>query len=504
VAVVHPGPARLGLSTLGWQAAYRLLAPEPGLAVERFFREQADQQPRSEDTRRTLASFPVLAFGAGFEEDLQAIVGMMLDAGVPVASTERPHFPLVLVGGPLAFLNPAPLAPFADAFWVGEAEAGLRELVLRWRDMFLAGADKDQLLRAAAATDHVYVPGRSAGPVARAVAADLDDPAFSCFVSSKAEFKDTLLLEINRGCPYGCRFCAAGYIYRPPRSISLEQAEAVVERTEPAKVGLVGTALTDWPPLLDFLHWLHERKIAFTLGSMRADGLTDELAGFLRKKGLRTVTLALEGPSRRLRDAARKRLDERDLLAAVTRCAAHGVNHLKLYLITGWPFETDADYDELDGFLGDIAAARDAGLGDRKKGYTRITLSASCLVPKPHTPLQWAPMAPLEALKSRLGRLKDMVRPRKGLALLADNPSRARLQGLLARSGPEIAPLVEEAARSGSWRRAMRRMDVNEAAVLDRERGEHEPFPWEIVDPGADRALLRREWLRYKAACGRR
>ncbi len=502
MALVHPGPARLGLSTLGWQAVYRLLAPQPGLAVERFFLERADGPPRSEDSGRPLASFPIVAFGAGFEEDLQAIVGMMLDAGVPVASPERPHFPLILAGGPLAFLNPAPLAPFVDAFWVGEAEAGLQDLILRLRDLFLQGADKPRLLQAAAETPHVWVPGQSPIPVTRAAVHGLDDPAFSCFVSSRAEFKDTLLLEINRGCPYGCRFCAAGFIYRPPRTISLERAQAVVEQTSPVKVGLVGTALTDWQPLLEFLHWLGERKTAFTLSSLRADGLTDDLVAFLRRKGVRTVTLALEGPSRRLRLAARKQLKEQDLLDAVQRCAKHGVNHLKLYLIVGWPFETDDDYHALDRFLDQIAAARDAGMGNRKKQYMRITLSASCLVPKPHTPMQWAPMAAGDQLKARLARVKDMVRGRKGLAFLPDNPGRARLQGLLARSGPEIGPLAEEAARTGSWRKARQRITVDEAGVLDRERGEHEDFPWEVVAPGPGRALLYREWLRYKARMG--
>ncbi|MDK2955065.1 MAG: hypothetical protein PWQ57_561 [Desulfovibrionales bacterium] len=502
VALVHPGPARLAISTLGWQAVYRLLAPQPGLAVERFFLERAQGPAKSEDSGRTLASFPVIAFSAGFEEDLQAIVGMMLDAGVPPTSTERPHFPFILAGGPLAFLNPAPLSPFVDAFWVGEAEAGLQQLILRLRDLFLEGADKTQLLDAAVHFPNVYVPGRSSAPVARAASPDLTDPAFSCFVSSQAEFRDTLLLEINRGCPYGCRFCAAGYIYRPPRTTSLERAKAIVEQANPVKVGLIGTALTDWPPLMDFLRWLAERKCAFTLSSLRADGLTDDLVAFLRRRGVRTVTLALEGPSRRLRNAARKNLEEADLLAAVRRCAVYGVNHLKLYLIVGWPGETDADYDELDGFLGEITNARDQGLGNRKKQYMRITLSASCLCPKPHTPLQWAPMASEEMLKKRLAQVKTMVKRHKGLALLPDNPGRARLQGYLARSGPEAAPLVLEAARSGSWRKALKHCGVDEASVLDRERDEEEAFPWEAVDPGANRNLLRREWLRYKQAAG--
>ena len=151
----------------------------------------------------------------------------------------------------------------------------------------------------------MLIPGKSAEPVRRLVdmsgSGNLHDPAYSCFVSSEAQFRDMLLLEVNRGCPYGCRFCAAGSIYKPPRHAELETLQEIVTRCAPQKVGLVGTALTDWPDLLPFLRWLQERKIKFSLSSLRADGLTDELLEFLRHTGTRSVTLALEGASRRLR-----------------------------------------------------------------------------------------------------------------------------------------------------------------------------------------------------------
>jgi radical SAM superfamily enzyme YgiQ (UPF0313 family) len=307
-----------------------------------------------------------------------------------------------------------------------------------------------------------------------------------------------LLLEVNRGCPYGCRFCAAGFVYRPPRHADMADLKAVVEMANPSKVGLVGTALTDWPELPEFLDWLKERNTKFALSSVRADGLTREFLTFLRRAGVRTITLALEGPSRRLRLAANKKLAEDDFLRAVTLCSELGVNHLKVYVIVGWPDETDEDYDALAGFLNEIQAARAAGRGGRKKGLELVTLGVSCLVPKPFTPFQWAPMASETALAARLKSLKAMVKPLKGFQLSADNAPAARLQGLLARAGEEAFDLLVLAARSG-WRKALADWSGDPAAILDRERAQDETFPWEVVDPGVTRAFLWREWQRYKS-----
>lgn len=499
VALVFPGSEAFALSSLGWQAVYRLLASDNRFAVERFTTGLKDGSARSLEADRPLSSFPLAAVSLAFEEDVRSLVHIPLEMGAPVLRPERPDFPLILAGGPLAFLNPALLAPFADLLWVGEADESLADLLAALKDHILAGGSKQEFLAAAATRPGVYAPGYSKAPVRRVVSGrspHLSDPAWSCFVSSRAEFKDTFLVEVNRGCPYGCRFCAAGFVYRPPRRAEMARLKELVEHAAPLKVGLVGTALTDWPDLLPFLTWLHGRKTKFTLSSVRADGLTEELVAFLRLAGVRSVTLALEAPSARLRRAANKNLDPEAFLAAVARCARHGVNHLKIYCITGWPGETDADYEELRGFLAAIHAARAAGFG-KKKPDMLITLSVSCLVPKPFTPMQWAPMASEEALEERLRTIRDMVKPLKAFRFASDGPGAARLQGLLSRGGANLAPLVLDAAEIG-WKKALKQWGGDEAAILDRERDRDEPFPWEVIDAGVPRAVLWREWGRYK------
>lgn len=503
VALTFPAPRRLALSTLGWQAVFRLLSRVPVLAVERAFLDSEEEPPRACDSGRPLSQFPVLAVSLNVEEELRALALLLRLAGIPQRRADRPDWPLVLVGGPLAFLNPAPLLPAADLIFVGEAEAGLPALLEEMAGLALTGAAKQDVLAALARRPGVLVPGATPLPARRAVdlgpSPALSAPAASSFVSPETEFRDMFLLEVNRGCPHGCRFCAAGYLYRPPRQAELATLQAQVEEARPAKVGLVGTALTDWPDLLPFLHWLHERQVKFSLSSLRADRLTPELLAFLRRTGARSLTLALEGPSRRLRQAAGKRLDEAAMLGALEEAAQLQYNHVKLYFIAGWPGETGADLDELAPFLADIKAALDRGRGKRKAGVERVTLSASCLVPKPWTPFQWAPMASEDELNASQARFRAAVKPLKGFSAKTESPFAARLQGLLARGGEEVWDLACAAAEPGvTWRKALAEWPHDPADILDRERGRDEPFPWECVDIGVSRAHLWEEWEKYR------
>ncbi len=491
-ALVFPGKRKLALSTLGWQVVYRLLVAQPELAVERFFLAPG-QVPVSEEGT-ALSSFPVIAMSVNVEEELLHLLDGLMAGGVPPSKAGRPDFPIIIAGGPLAFLNPGPLSPMCDILWIGEAEAGLAELMVKIKELWMKGASKMETLATIKDKPGVYVPGMSHTPVKRVIAPGegLATPAFSCFIGSDTTFKDTLLLEVNRGCPYGCRFCAAGYVYRPPRHAKMSDLKEIVKATNPPKVGLVGTALTDWPELLPFLTWLKQRKTKFSLSSLRADGLNEELISFLRLCGLRTITLALEAPSNRLRDMASKKLDPADFLNAVRLCSTHGVNHLRVYLIIGWPSESDEDYEELKTFIKEIVATRDKHQ-KRKKEFMRITLGVSCLVPKPHTPFQWAPMASETSLTKRIKQLKTMAKKYRGVAISADNPSQARLQGLLARGGEETFHLAELASQTGSWKKALKQWE-GDNSLVDRKLGLDDPLPWDIIDSGVKKSFLWQEW----------
>ncbi|KHK03435.1 radical SAM protein [Desulfovibrio sp. TomC] len=505
VALTVPGDAAMALSALGWQAVWRVLAENPALAVERVYTRSATP-PQAEDSGHLLADFPLIAFSLCYEEEYLDAAAALTAAQIPLTRAERADFPIVMAGGPLAFLNPAPFLPALDLLFVGEAEAGLAAVVAAIAQVALAGGDKAACLDAVAGLPGVFLPGRSDGPVVRATAltegstTQLAAPAHSCFVSGHAEFRDMFLVEINRGCPYGCRFCAAGYVYRPPRQSRLADLKALIESVSPRKIGLVGTALTDWPDLIPFLHWLRERGTKFSLSSVRADGITPELLTILRTAGLRTLTLALEAPSHRLRTAANKHLSVEALLNAVALAGKHGVNHLKFYLIIGWPGETPEDYDELRPLLEQVAKAASIGVG--KRGVAHATLSVNPLVPKPFTPMQWAPMASETAIEAGYARIKQAAKGLKGFRVETETASMARLQGLLARGDERLFPLIQAAVTAGSFRRALKTWDGDPAEYLDRQRPKDERLPWDMIDNGITRDFLWQEWERYQAGIG--
>lgn len=225
-----------------------------------------------------------------------------------------------------------------------------------------------------------------------------------------------------------------------------------------------------------------------------------ELLTILRAAGLRTLTLALEAPSHRLRTAANKHLSVEALLRAVTLAGEHGVNHLKFYLIIGWPGETPEDYDELRPLLEQIATAASIGVG--KRGVAHATLSVNPLVPKPFTPMQWAPMASEAAIEAGYARIKQAAKGLKGFRVETETASMARLQGLLARGDERLFPLIAAAVTAGSFRRALKTWDGDPAFYLDRQRPKDERLPWDIIDNGVSRDYLWQEWERYQAGIG--
>ncbi|MGX9365276.1 radical SAM protein [Desulfoplanes sp. PS50] len=502
VALVFPEKEKFALSTLGWQVVYRLLAGSTDFVVERFYADDGNSPPVSADSGRDLASFPLICFSLNFEGDFVTTLSLLKRAHIPLRSADRHDWPLVMAGGPIAFLNPFPIFPALDLLFVGEAEHGFFDLAQTIKKYWFAGSSRQQALADLSLSPGILAHGQANTRVVRRVFVQDSDrhlpaPAASCFVSSQSEFRDMLLLEINRGCPYGCRFCAAGNIYRPPRQSRIEDLEAIVRTASPFKVGLVGTALTDWPDLFPFLKWLHEKKIKFSLGSLRADGATHEFLTFLRKTGTRSLTFALEGASKRLRRAMNKNLDENALLEAVTLASELQFNTLKLYLIVGWPGETDEDFDELDGFLDRVQEARAAGQGKKSKGIGLIQVSASCLVPKPWTPLQWAPMDSEAGLKSKMKRLKTIIKSKRGMRFSGENPHQARIQGLLSKGDERLFELLCRVEETGSWEQGLSRWKGDFSWYADRTRDEDEIFPWDRLDIGVDKAYLWKEWLRF-------
>lgn len=464
MALVIPFNAGAALSSLGWQVVYRLLSMDDKYVVERFYLPTTENVPKSEETGKSLKDFPVVAVSLVCEEDAIRFVRMLLLAGIEPEAARRENYPIILAGGPLVSLNPAPLVPALDAFFVGEAEAGFLDTIAKWEKLFWSGAEKKAWLEEAAKNPCMYVPAVSLAPVSRAVLGDkgiLPQPASSLFVSNRAEFKDMFLVELNRGCPYSCQFCAATRIYSPYRRAGFQIVKKMIEEARPRKVGLVGTALGDWPGFSELLEWLTQRNISFGLSSLRADALDESILLAMRKSGVRTLTVSLEGFSEHLRKQMCKYLNVEKVIRTITLAAKLGFNHLKIYLIFGWPGESQADIEEFVCFLKEvclsIGARKNAVLGGKKGGgFQHVTISANPLVPKPWTPVERIGFPSEKEIKSKIKNLQKLIKPFRGVSLSTDGAHSSFVQAFLARGGEELFSFVRMAAQKNSTKEVLR------------------------------------------------
>lgn len=524
VTLAYPNVYHVGMSNLGMHQIYSILNGREDTVCERVFlpeeediKEYVETGTRlfSMESKRQVKGFDILAFSVSFEQDYLNILEMLQLSDIPQKKEERSDDdPLVILGGICSFFNPEPLADFIDCILIGEGEEVIGEFIEIYKANRAQG--RQRLLRALSGIPGVYVPefyrvlynedgtikerkilDRSAQEriVKRSVKDFNRSPASTVIFTPQTEFSNMFLSEITRGCGRHCRFCMAGYIYLPPRNLSLEQAQAQARKADNlcGKIGLVGAALSDYPDIGALCSAITGD---ISVSSLRADSISETLIKRLAKSGHKTISIAPEAGSERLRTVINKGIREDDLLRAADMVFGNGILNLKLYFIIGLPTETQEDVDAIIVLAEKI---REIQLKHaRPQGRIgRITLSVNSFVPKPFTPFQWEPMESIESLNRKQRNLEKAVKKIGNMNIIHDLPKWEYIQALLSRGDRRIGELIRHAhAHGGDWRKAAKDMDMTMNFYVSRKREFNEALPWDFIDIGVRKEYLRKEYER--------
>ena len=523
VALAFPNTYFVGMSNLGFQTVYQLFNAQDDVVCERLFlppKQQLKEQlaartPLVALESQTLArDFDVIAFSVSFEWDYTNILTMLRLAGVPLRAADRTERdPLVVIGGAVTFVNPEPLAPFADVIAAGEGE----DLVPTLVDAFRQGGRRSDLLRLLAPQRGFYIPsfyevayrpdgtidrfvpreGTGAPPTVRkaalATTATVEPPCTQIFTPD-TEF-GSRLVEVVRGCANLCRFCWAGYNYLPVRAFPADRilARAKEARAHSSHAGLVSIALCDHPEIERILSGLAEMGYSISPASLRLDDLTESIVRRLRESGERTLTIAPETGSDRLRRVINKTVTNDEIVDRAELIFASGIENLKLYYMIGLPTETDED----------LVAIRDLTLLLRQimlkhakdKGQVgRIIGSVNPLIPKPSTAYQRLPMEQPAIIEKKVQRLRSLTAGIDNVFFNIKSERHSFYQALLSLGDRRVAPVVEAAeANGGDWRRAVADTGVDADFYVFRDKAADEVLPWSIIDGGMKEAFFRSE-----------
>ena len=529
VALVYPNTYRLGMANLGFHAVYRLVNDHPRAVCERAFLPEGGGRPRTVESDRPLGDHDVVAFSLSFEEDYGHILALLDGAGLPLRSADRDErHPLVVAGGIAVQINPEPVAPFFDVMLVGEGE----ELCTPFLDRLLEASPRRppraDLLAGLAQLPGAYVPSlydveyagtrppgggwvthfvpRRDAPerVRRAYVEDLRAvPTSRVIDSPDAQFGDLFLTEVARGCLWGCRFCAAGFVQRPYREVSLDVLleEARKGMARGLRIGLVGPDTSDHTGLDPLTCAIGAAGGTFSPSSLRVDAITPELARRLAAGGERSITIAPEAGTERLRRVINKDFPDDLVVEAARNALEQGMQHVKMYFMCGLPTETE---DDVLGIARLALRIREEVMMPRARAsgrMGRLSLSVNPFVPKPWTPFQWAPMADRRCLEAKRRSLERELRPR-GVEVEMLSPREAWLQALFSRGDRRCADLLEMAHRDGGGdvRRVLARWPHAPEFFASREIGLDETLPWDFLDHGLTKKYLARELRRGLSA----
>ena len=524
VAIVYPNTYFVGMSNLGLHIIYKEINLRNDSVCERIFLPEKKELEAydktktplmSVETQRPMHQFDVVAFDVTFEMDYFHIPLMLRHGRVPIMGKDRTEFdPIVIAGGPCATFNPEPFADFIDAFIIGEGEGIVSRVLDIIRDGKMEGLDRHAILRQLADVSGVYVPslyvpiynkdGEFKGydiveGVPKTIKRHfemLTSGGETVVATNYTEFGAMYIIEVARGCGRHCRFCMAGYCFRVPRVRPLDILKEGVERAEKLgkKVGLMGAAISDYPEVDELVNYIRSKDMRYSCASLRADSLTQAVVDGLADSGQKTITIAPETGSERLRRVINKGISEEHLQNAATLSAKSGIQHMRLYIMIGLPTETDEDIEAIVGL-----AERTQAHMEKVGCKGRLTLSINPFIPKPFTPFQWMAMDNQKAVEKKLQYIKKALQKNRRIEVLVESPKEAYIQGVLARGDRRLGAVIAACAAdrgSKSFKSEMKAAGLDMDNMNYRERSFDEFLPWSHLDMGMQEGYLEMEWQR--------
>ena len=514
ICLVYPNSYHVGMSNLGFQGVYNILNERTDIVCERAFLpddEDINQYIKTKtpifslESKTPLQNFHIVAFSLSFENDYPNICKILKLSNIPCFSEERNKYhPLIIAGGACMCFNPEPVAPIFDLIFIGEAEESLAEFSDTLTILTAKGDDtKDELKKTAMNIKGLYIPcfyeikydknGKISSRKTLTNAPSLIEKGFInnlndskitySIMTPETEFGDMKLIEIMRGCPWNCRFCMVGHVFSPSRRKSQEAILAEIQKARKftKRVGLIGPSLSDYPGI-EYI--LAMGDIDFSITSLRVGSKSKALIELM--KGRRSISIAPEAGSGRLRKVINKKISEPEILETSLTILNSGVETLRLYFMIGLPTETFSDIEAIIELIRKIRASTHRG---------NIVLSVSIFVPKPFTPFQWHPMDSPEAIKKKLRYIKKALRGHECIKVFNDLPKYALMQGLFSIGDRRVSKVLKVMTEIEDWQQATITAGIDSDFYLFRKKEFDEILPWDFIDNKISKKALWDEYI---------